>query len=210
MLSARAATLGTVLSARGMRLGVAESCTGGWIAKVLTDIPGSSDWFDRGFVTYSNVAKIEMLGVDAAVLAELGAVSEAVAGEMAAGVRRLSACEAALAVSGIAGPGGGTTVKPVGLVCFGWIFFRAPDWATAWTTVRAMVGQAVGSGGFDPRWWLLILSFALGHGIASRFERSSFWERVRQPAFAVAYGGAVGLAILFVQVDVQPFLYFQF
>jgi nicotinamide-nucleotide amidase len=119
-----------------MRLGVAESCTGGWIAKVLTDIPGSSNWFDRGFVTYSNVAKVEMLGVDAAVLAELGAVSEAVAGEMAAGIRRLSACEAALAVSGIAGPGGGTTVKPVGLVCFGWSLGER-----SWTATRNFSGD---------------------------------------------------------------------
>jgi alginate O-acetyltransferase complex protein AlgI len=97
-----------------------------------------------------------------------------------------------------------------GVVAFGWIFFRAPDWATAWTSVRAIAGQAAESGGFDPRWWLLITAFAAAHALASRFEDQTFWARLPQPAFAAAYGAAVGLAILFVQVEIQPFLYFQF
>lgn len=119
-LAARAAALGEALREQGLKLAVAESCTGGWIGKALTDIPGSSDWFDRGFVTYSNRAKTEMLGVDADLLEREGAVSEAVAAAMTAGLRRLSGCGAALAVSGIAGPGGATRTKPVGCVCFGW------------------------------------------------------------------------------------------
>jgi nicotinamide-nucleotide amidase len=135
-LGARAETLGAVLLARGLRLAVAESCTGGWIAKLLTDIPGSSEWFDRGYVTYSNAAKTEMLGVDAAILAELGAVSEAVATAMTAGIRRLTPCDAALAVTGIAGPGGGTAAKPVGLVCFGWSLRER-----SWTVTRKFTGD---------------------------------------------------------------------
>jgi len=123
-LDALARELGHVLSTHAVRLAVAESCTGGWIAKVATDIPGSSEWFDRGFVTYSDLAKIEVLGVDSTLLAELGAVSEGVVAAMVEGLRRYTSCEAAIAVSGIAGPGGGTARKPVGLVCFGWSFGR--------------------------------------------------------------------------------------
>lgn len=103
---------------RGKQLAVAESCTGGWLAKCLTDISGSSGWFERGFVTYSNDAKREMLGVDAATLAEYGAVSEAVVREMAQGVLSHSPADIAVAISGIAGPGGGRSGKPVGTVCF--------------------------------------------------------------------------------------------
>jgi nicotinamide-nucleotide amidase len=110
--------LGRALVARAVRLAVAESCTGGWIAKVLTDIPGSSDWFDRGYVTYSNRAKIETLGVAESLLVGSGAVSEPVVRAMAASAKRLTGCEAAIAVSGIAGPGGASPGKPVGLVCF--------------------------------------------------------------------------------------------
>jgi nicotinamide-nucleotide amidase len=118
-LAILAARLGQYLRAKGFRLATAESCTGGWIAKCVTDIAGSSDWFDRGFVTYSNGAKQDMLGVNASTLAAFGAVSEAVVREMAAGaVARSQAC-VAVAVSGIAGPGGGTEAKPVGTVCFG-------------------------------------------------------------------------------------------
>jgi nicotinamide-nucleotide amidase len=108
------------LRGQGLRLAVAESCTGGWLAKVLTDLPGSSDWFDRGYVTYSNAAKQSMLGVDAATLRDHGAVSEATVAEMAGGVLRESGADLALAVSGIAGPGGGSPAKPVGTVCFAW------------------------------------------------------------------------------------------
>lgn len=109
-----------VLRARGLRVAVAESCTGGWIAKVLTDLPGSSRWFDRGFVTYSNDAKCAMLGVAPELIVTDGAVSETVARAMAGGARRASAADVAIAVTGIAGPGGGTAAKPVGTVCFGW------------------------------------------------------------------------------------------
>ena len=101
-------------------LATAEACTGGWIAKLCTDLAGSSAWFERGFVTYSNAAKQDMLGVQAATLAQYGAVSEAVTAEMAAGALQHSRAQVAVSVSGIAGPGGGTATKPVGTVCFGW------------------------------------------------------------------------------------------
>jgi nicotinamide-nucleotide amidase len=98
----------------------AESCTGGWVAQVITHTAGSSAWFERGFVTYSNAAKIEMLGVRETTLAEHGAVSEATAGEMAAGALAKSTASIALAITGIAGPTGGSKTKPVGTVCFAW------------------------------------------------------------------------------------------
>jgi len=98
----------------------AESCTGGWIAKLLTDVPGCSDWFERGFVTYTNQSKQEMLGVPAEVLAQHGAVSDATVRAMAEGAIGHSPANLALSVSGIAGPGGGRPDKPVGLVWFGW------------------------------------------------------------------------------------------
>ena len=101
-------------------LACAESCTGGWIAKVLTDRAGSSDWFERGFVTYSNLAKQEMLGVSPATLARHGAVSREVALEMARGALARSAAHYAVAVTGIAGPRGGTQDKPVGTVWIAW------------------------------------------------------------------------------------------
>lgn len=112
--------LADVLYAKGWMLATAESCTGGWIAKVCTDLLGSSAWFERGFVTYSNEAKQDMLGVSAATLAQHGAVSEAVTAEMATGALQHSRAQVAVSVSGIAGPGGGTATKPVGMVCFGW------------------------------------------------------------------------------------------
>ena len=102
-------------------LATAESCTGGWVAKTITDLAGSSQWFDRGFVTYSNASKIDMLGVDATLINQYGAVSEAVAGAMAQGALNNSLAQYAVSVTGIAGPGGGTVDKPVGTVCFGWI-----------------------------------------------------------------------------------------
>jgi len=101
-------------------MAAAESCTGGWIAKCCTDRAGSSAWFERGFVTYSNAAKTDLLGVDAALLERAGAVSEAVARAMAAGALGRSAADVALAVTGIAGPDGGTPDKPVGTVWFAW------------------------------------------------------------------------------------------
>jgi len=112
--------LGLRLKKRGLRLAAAESCTGGWIAQAVTSVPGSSDWFDRGFVTYSNEAKKDMLGVRASTLSHYGAVSEETAREMARGALKRSRAQIALAVTGVAGPGGGTRTKPVGMVCFAW------------------------------------------------------------------------------------------
>jgi len=104
--------------AAGWRLVTAESCTAGWIAKALTDVPGSSQWVDSGYVTYSNTAKMRDVGVSSRTLAEHGAVSEATVREMANGARRATGVEMAIAVSGIAGPDGGTAEKPVGTVWF--------------------------------------------------------------------------------------------
>jgi nicotinamide-nucleotide amidase len=101
----------------------AESCTGGWLAKVLTDTAGSSQWFDRGFVTYSNASKIDLLGVSSAILNSWGAVSEQTARAMAEGARRRGAGNLAVSISGIAGPGGGSPLKPVGTVWFAWSHF---------------------------------------------------------------------------------------
>ena len=112
--------LAKVLLQQQKLLAVAESCTGGWLAKSLTDIAGSSRWFERGFVTYSNAAKQEMLGVRSATLLRAGAVSEAVVLEMANGVLDHSRADIAVAISGIAGPGGAVPGKPVGTVCFAW------------------------------------------------------------------------------------------
>ncbi|MCU7844838.1 MAG: CinA family protein [Candidatus Thiodiazotropha sp. (ex Monitilora ramsayi)] len=108
------------LTETGQRLAVAESCTGGWLAKVLTDLPGSSVWFDRGYVTYSNEAKQSMLGVRGSTLQDHGAVSEETVAEMVQGALEESGADLALAVSGIAGPSGGSDEKPVGTVCFAW------------------------------------------------------------------------------------------
>ncbi len=105
---------------RTKRVATAESCTAGWIAKSLTDPAGSSSWFERGFVTYSNESKEEMLGVQQQTLIEQGAVSEATVREMVEGALQHSRADLAVAVSGIAGPSGGTDEKPVGLVWFGW------------------------------------------------------------------------------------------
>ena len=110
----------------GLSVATAESCTGGWVAQVLTDVPGSSLWFDRGFVTYSNMAKHEMLGVATDILAQHGAVSEPTACAMVAGALAHSHADLALAVTGIAGPDGGTVEKPVGTVCFAWGGRRHP------------------------------------------------------------------------------------
>ncbi|MDD2722282.1 MAG: nicotinamide-nucleotide amidase [Gallionella sp.] len=115
-----AAQVGGLLKAHGMMLATAESCTGGGVAEAVTDIAGSSAWYDRGFVTYSNLAKQQMLGVSEATLWQHGAVSEATVREMVAGALQHSNAQFALAVSGIAGPDGGTPDKPVGTVWFGW------------------------------------------------------------------------------------------
>jgi nicotinamide-nucleotide amidase len=115
-----AAQVGEALKAHGLTLATAESCTGGGVAQVITDVAGSSAWFERGFVTYSNLAKQQMLGVSETTLTQHGAVSEAAVREMVAGALARSAAQVALAVSGIAGPGGGTPEKPVGTVWFAW------------------------------------------------------------------------------------------
>jgi len=111
-----AARAGAALHTAGRRLATAESCTAGWIAKALTDVPGSSQWFECGYVTYSDAAKTRDLGVAAGTLARFGAVSEETAREMAAGALRVPKVSVALAVTGIAGPDGGTPGKPVGTV----------------------------------------------------------------------------------------------
>ena len=113
--------VGNALKGRGLAIAVAESCTGGGIAEAVTRISGSSAWFERGFVTYSNAAKTEMLGVRESTLNEYGAVSEETAGEMARGALTRGRAGVALAVTGVAGPTGGTIDKPVGTVCFAWV-----------------------------------------------------------------------------------------
>lgn len=112
--------VGGALKAKGAKLVTAESCTGGWVAMALTAVAGSSDWFERGYVTYSNAAKREDLGVAEATLARHGAVSEQTAREMAAGALKKGGGQVALAITGVAGPTGGTPAKPVGTVCFAW------------------------------------------------------------------------------------------
>ena len=109
-----------LLQKKGWMLATAESCTGGMISAACTDLAGSSHWFERGFVSYSNDAKTELLGVDAALIVRHGAVSEAVARAMAAGAISHSKAQVAVAVTGVAGPTGGTRAKPVGTVWFGW------------------------------------------------------------------------------------------
>ncbi len=115
-----AETLGNRLKQLNLQLALAESCTGGGIAKAITDVPGSSNWFDRGFVTYSNAAKVEMLEVQQTTLDRVGAVSKETALEMAAGALTHSPADVAMAVTGIAGPDGGTPEKPVGTVFIAW------------------------------------------------------------------------------------------
>lgn len=119
-LAALAYRVGEVLRGRGWRLSTAESCTGGWIAKLMTDIAGSSEWFEAGVVSYSNAAKQKLLGVSAGHLRDHGAVSEPVARAMAEGARARIGGDIAVAVTGVAGPGGGTADKPVGTVWFAW------------------------------------------------------------------------------------------
>ncbi|MFD2178665.1 nicotinamide-nucleotide amidase [Veronia pacifica] len=119
-LTSLALELGKHLAASGQTVTTAESCTGGGIAYVLTEIAGSSAWFESGFVTYSNKAKEDMVGVSLETLAAHGAVSEPVVAEMAKGALDAAGADFAVAVSGVAGPGGGSKDKPVGMVCFGW------------------------------------------------------------------------------------------
>ena len=126
-LFALAESVGGKLLGAGRRLATAESCTGGWVAKACTDVAGSSRWFECGFVTYSNAAKMRDIGVAEVTLANHGAVSEATVREMAAGALRVSGADVAIAISGIAGPDGGTPTKPVGTVWFGLASRRGAD-----------------------------------------------------------------------------------
>ncbi|MBN9696815.1 MAG: nicotinamide-nucleotide amidase [Zoogloea sp.] len=123
--------VGDHLQSRGWRLATAESCTGGWVAEVVTATAGSSHWFDSGFITYSNDAKVALLGVSPMTLARHGAVSENTTASMAKGTLERTEADVALSISGIAGPGGGSADKPVGTVCFGWARTgEAPQTAT--------------------------------------------------------------------------------
>ena len=115
-----AEVLGRALSARGYKLVTAESCTGGWLAQAVTAVPGSSGWFERGFVVYSNASKCELLGVRAETLARFGAVSIETAAEMAEGALQASHADVSIAITGIAGPAGGTAERPAGTVCLAW------------------------------------------------------------------------------------------
>ena len=119
-LKALARRIGIRLKHGKLKLATAESCTGGWIAQAATSVSGSSVWFDRGFVTYSDAAKKELLGVRARTLLRHGAVSRETAKEMAAGALARSRAQVSIAVTGVAGPAGGTKAKPVGTVCFAW------------------------------------------------------------------------------------------
>ncbi|OUU75610.1 MAG: hypothetical protein CBC29_04760 [Methylococcaceae bacterium TMED69] len=129
-LNQLATKLGKYLSDNNIRISAAESCTGGLFGKTITDIPGCSSWFDCSLVTYSNEAKMSFLGVKRATLTDHGAVSEEVVREMAEGVSHRSSTEIGVAVSGIAGPKGGTRLKPVGTVCFG---FNYPETTKTFT-----------------------------------------------------------------------------
>jgi nicotinamide-nucleotide amidase len=115
-----AQAVGRALQSKGWMIATAESCTGGWIGQAITMVPGSSQWFDRGFITYTNRAKMEMLGVSAETLRRHGAVSEQTVEEMVSGALERSTAHIAVAVSGVAGPTGGTPEKPVGTVCLAW------------------------------------------------------------------------------------------
>jgi nicotinamide-nucleotide amidase len=118
--------VGAALKSRDLMLVTAESCTGGGVSEAVTMVPGSSEWFERGFVTYTYISKREMLGVSEAALERHGAVSEEVAHEMASGAIARSHAQIAVAVTGVAGPGGGTPGKPVGMVCFAWAAKGSP------------------------------------------------------------------------------------
>ena len=113
-------TLAEILLSRNWTVSLAESCTGGLVSATLTELAGSSEWFERGYITYSNEAKTECLEVPARLIESHGAVSEPVAKAMAEGARINSGSDVAISVTGIAGPSGGTAEKPVGTVCFGW------------------------------------------------------------------------------------------
>jgi nicotinamide-nucleotide amidase len=129
------AQLGQALRAQHLTLATAESCTAGGVAYAVTMTPGSSLWFDRGFITYANESKLQVLGVAPAYLRDFGAVSEPVARAMALGALTQSAAQVAVAVTGVAGPDGGSVAKPVGTVCFAWAIRRDPTQA-AWVKTQ--------------------------------------------------------------------------
>ncbi len=120
MLQHLARQVGIALTRHGLMLVSAESCTGGWLGQTITSVAGSSAWYERGFITYATISKHEMLGVSAVTLQQHGAVSEQTAREMAEGSIARSHAQVAIAITGIAGPEGGTVEKPVGMVCFAW------------------------------------------------------------------------------------------
>lgn len=155
LLANKAIQSGTVLA-------TAESCTGGWVAKVLTDISGSSAWFDRGFVTYSNQAKNEMLGVSLTTLDTMGAVSQETVEAMAQGALQNSNANLSVAISGIAGPGGGTKEKPVGLVWFAWATSISSD-----TTQAKVFGESQQFNGDR----IAVRSQAVGHALQGLLKR---------------------------------------
>ena len=127
MLSNEAQELSELLIANGLTISVAESCTGGSFSQAITSIPGASSYFDCGYITYSNQSKVDMLGVEVQTIKTYGAVSEEVALEMVIGVSNRSHCDVALSITGVAGPTGGTTEKPVGTVCFGFFCNGKPS-----------------------------------------------------------------------------------
>lgn len=139
VLAQRSTELGALLAARGLRIATAESCTGGLVAAAITATAGSSGWFDAGFVCYSNAMKATLLGVHGDVLSVHGAVSEATARAMAEGALARSGADLAVAVTGIAGPGGAVPGKPVGTVCFAW----ARRGAAVESTTRRFAGDRV-------------------------------------------------------------------
>ncbi|MEO6825628.1 MAG: CinA family protein [Nitrosospira sp.] len=114
-------TVGSSLAQRGLMLASAESCTGGWVGQAITSIAGSSAWYERGFITYTDISKREMLSVSGVTLEQYGAVSEETAYQMAEGALARSHAQVSVAITGIAGPGGGTAEKPVGMICMAWI-----------------------------------------------------------------------------------------
>lgn len=140
-LSTLSIELGALLKERNLSLALAESCTGGMVAQAITSVAGCSAWFDRGFVTYSNESKKEMLGVRAETLEKIGAVSEETAQEMAHGALKHSHAQIAGSITGIAGPDGGSREKPVGTVCFAWCFAELGEKLPLSTTTKRFFGN---------------------------------------------------------------------
>ena len=140
-LDALTSAVATTFTQHGWTLAVAESCTGGLLAASLTDLAGSSQWFERGYVTYSNAAKAACLEVSPLLIEAEGAVSEAVASAMVLGAQLSSGVTAAISITGIAGPGGGTPEKPVGTVCFGWAIERVDASNRITTTTAHFLGD---------------------------------------------------------------------